>query len=122
MKTISQLGAIAFLAVGAVGIMGKAAADDLPFASKSLTVHFADLNLDKPPHAAKLLSRLKNAAREVCRPLDGGTLRQKHNFATCVDFALSNAVARVDRPVLTSAFVPADQNLPRTTTQVANQR
>jgi len=100
----------------------KAAADDLPVAPKSQTVHFADLDLDKPLQAAKLLSRLKSAAREVCRPLDSGTLRQKHIFATCVDFALSNAVARVDRPVLTSAFAPAKQNLRRTAIQIANQR
>jgi UrcA family protein len=71
-------------------------------APKSLTVQFADLDLNKDAGAAALFNRIRGAALKVCSTYRGGpTLRDKQQHAACVDFALSNAVARVDRPELT---------------------
>jgi UrcA family protein len=71
-------------------------------APKSLTVQFADLDLSKNEGAATLFNRIKGAAMRVCSSHSGGkTILDKQRHAACVDLALSNAVARVDRPELT---------------------
>lgn len=80
-------------------VLNAAHADDAP---KSLTVQFADLDLSKDAGAATLFNRIKGAALKVCSAHSSGTtLRDKQQHAACVEFALSNAVARVDRPELT---------------------
>jgi UrcA family protein len=91
---------ISLVSTVVLGIVVNAAyADEAP---KSLTVQFADLDLSKDAGAATLFNRIKGAAMKVCSAHSGGTtLRDKQQHATCVDFALSNAVARVDRPELT---------------------
>jgi UrcA family protein len=71
-------------------------------APKSLTVQFADLDLRADAGAATLFNRIRGAALKVCSTYSSGTtVRDKQRHAACVDFALSNAVARVDRPELT---------------------
>lgn len=71
-------------------------------APNTVTVQFADLDLNKDAGAATLFNRIKGAAKKVCSAYSGGTtLLDKQRHAACVDFALSNAVARVDRPELT---------------------
>jgi UrcA family protein len=71
-------------------------------APKSMTVQFADLDLNKDAGAATLFNRIKGAAKKVCSTYGGGTtMRDKQQHAACIDFAVSNAVARVDRPELT---------------------
>lgn len=80
-------------------VLNAAYAEEAP---KSLTVHFADLDLNKDAGAATLFNRIKGAAIRVCSAhSSGNTLRDKQQHAACVDLALSNAVARVDRPELT---------------------
>jgi len=80
-------------------VLNTAHADEAP---KSLRVQFADLDLSREAGAAALFNRLKGAARAVCSAHSGGTtLRDKQQHAACLEFALSNAVARVDRPELT---------------------
>jgi UrcA family protein len=80
-------------------VLNAAYADEAP---KTLTVQFADLDLSNDAGAATLFNRIKGAATRVCSAHSGGTtLRDKRQHAACVDFALSNAVARVDRPELT---------------------
>lgn len=71
-------------------------------APKTVTVQFADLDLSKDAGLARLFDRVKGAAKSVCSAHSGGTtMRDKQQYDACVDFALSNAVARVDRPELT---------------------
>jgi UrcA family protein len=69
---------------------------------KSVVVQFADLDLSKAEGAATLLNRIKVAARKVCSDFEGRAPEKKQQHAACVEFALSNAVASVDRPMLTT--------------------
>jgi UrcA family protein len=101
MKTLNFLASVLFVSIAA---MTPVHADGVHGDAKSLTVQFADLDLSKPEGAITLFGRIKGAARSVCSSLNGRTIRQKQEYAACVDFALSNTVARVDRPVLTEYF------------------
>jgi len=92
-----------FISLASTLVLGLAVsaayADEAP---KSLTVQFADLDLTNDAGAATLFNRIKGAAIKVCSAHSGGkTLRDKRQHAACVEFALLNAVARVDRPELT---------------------
>jgi UrcA family protein len=68
--------------------------DDAP----SITVQFADLDLDRKAGVAMLYARLDGAARRVCDQQAG--LRAKQANRVCVNKALSAAIARIDRPLL----------------------
>jgi UrcA family protein len=90
---------LASTAVLSLVVLNAAYADEAP---KSLTVQFADLDLSKDVGAATLFNRIRGAAKRVCSAhSNGATLLEKQQYAACVEFALSNAVARVDRPELT---------------------
>jgi UrcA family protein len=91
-------------------------------APKTLTVQFADLDLSKDAGLAALFDRIKGAATRVCSGHSGGTtLRDKEQYAACVDFALSNAVARVDRPELTDYIVRQHSSEKKAATKVASR-
>ena len=92
-------------------------------AQKSLTVQFADLDLSKDAGAAALLNRIKWAALSVCSVHRGGTtLRDKQQHAACVEFALSNAVAQVDRPKLTEYVARRYSIEKKAQAQIASRR
>ena len=98
-------------------------AGDPTSAPKSLTVQFADLDLSKLEGAATLFGRLRNAAQTVCSAHRGGaSLRDKQQYAACTEFALSNAVARVDRPVLTQYVIDRTSIKPTASIKVASDR
>jgi len=109
MNTFTRLAGIAFLGL----TLNAAYGEEAP---KSLTVQFADLDLSKDAGLATLFDRIKGAAERVCSAHSGGTtLRDKQQYAACVEFALSNAIARVDRPELTDYIVSrhsSDKNAP----------
>ena len=99
MNSFTRVASAAILGV----VLNAAYGEEAP---KSLTVQFADLDLSKDAGLARLFDRIKGAATRVCSGHSGGTtLRDKQQYETCVDFALSNAVARVDRPELTDYIV-----------------
>jgi len=101
-------------------VLNVAHAADAP---KSLTVQFADLDLSKDAGVARLFDRLKGAAKRVCSAQSGGTsLRDQQQYAACVGFALSNAVARVDRPELTEYVVSWHSGEKKTPAKVASRR
>ena len=101
-------------------VLNTACADEPP---KSLTVHFADLDLSKDAGAARLFNRIKGAALRVCSGHSGGTtLRDKQQHAACVEFALLNAVARVDRPELTEYVARRFSIEKKAQAQVASRR
>ena len=64
----------------------------------SITVQFADLDLDRKAGIATLYARLDGAARRVCD--QQADLRAKQAYRVCVNKSLSAAVARIDRPML----------------------
>lgn len=59
------------------------------------TVRFADLNLASPPDVAELYRRIEYAARKVC-------MEHVRDREECTRRAISNAVTKIDRPVLTA--------------------
>jgi UrcA family protein len=116
MNTFVTLASIVVLTLG----LDAAYAEEAP---KSLTVQFADLDLSKDAGAATLFNRIKGAAQSVCSTHSGGTtLRDKQQHAACVEFALSNAVARVDRPELTEYVTRRYSIEKKAQAQVASRR
>jgi UrcA family protein len=116
MNTIIRLASIAFLGLA----LNAAYGDEAP---KSLTVQFADLDLSKDAGLASLFDRIKGAAERVCSAHSGGTtLRDQQQYAACIEFALSNAVARVDRPELTDYIVSRYSSEKKAQAKVANRR
>jgi UrcA family protein len=64
----------------------------------SVTVQFADLDLNRQAGLATLYRRIKGAARRVCDEQARDTFNQ--TYTVCVRTAVSAAVARIDRPLL----------------------
>lgn len=67
----------------------------------SKVVRFQDLNLESPEGAAVLYRRINAAAHEVCGDPDR---YQELKPNRCVKDAVSQAIAQVDRPMLTSLY------------------
>jgi len=116
MNTFVRLASTAFLAL----TLNAAYGEEAP---KSLTVQFGDLDLNKDAGLTTLFDRIKGAAERVCSAHSGGTtLRDQQQYAACVDFALSNAIARVDRPELTDYIVNRHSSEKKAQAKVANRR
>ena len=75
-------------------------ADDPPHK----VVSFRDLNLNTAEGAAALYKRIKSAAVEVCGHSDSFDLSRLYVPQTCINEAVSRAVAQVNRPMLTSLY------------------
>jgi len=66
----------------------------------SITVQFADLDLHRDAGIAELYLRIQGAARRVCAQQANDQLVAEQDRAGCVKRAVSTAVARIDRPLL----------------------
>ena len=64
---------------------------DLP----SVIVKYGDLSLDTRAGVASLHARLRNAAEQVCSPLNSRVLGLREQFEACVSDAVANSVAAV---------------------------
>jgi UrcA family protein len=112
-------GPAAFLAVpamlaAAILAAPTARADAGDYAS--VTVSFADLDLNTPQGTAALYGRLETASQTVCRSFEGRGLALRSAHRRCVAGALSAAVGRVGRTQLTAyheARVGAATSRPR---------
>lgn len=80
----------------------NAARADEPVATQ--VVRFKDLNLNSSEGAAALYGRIKRAANQVCGHWDNVDLSQLHAVQTCINDAVSRAVAEVNSPMLTSLY------------------
>lgn len=84
---------IATLAAGlAVNQASAADSDDAP---RSVVVRYSDLNLSRPQDARTLYSRIQTAARVACGDIPSSDLARFGQFHSCVDRAVTNAVAAV---------------------------
>jgi UrcA family protein len=81
---------------------GVAAAFPDPDEPLSVTVNYADLDLSKPAGVGALYRRLEKAAKTVCGPYADRDPRRKAVWRDCYDQAVANAVANIDRPMLTA--------------------
>jgi UrcA family protein len=102
-RSIWTLGRLAasFLACAATMMVGQALAAAAPEYNIAV-VTYGDLNLESKPGAKALYARLRNGAEDVCASLEGRDLMFKRLWQSCFDKAVGTAVARVDKPELTS--------------------
>jgi UrcA family protein len=95
-------GVIAILVCAGEGALFATAtsAAELP---RSANVRYADLNLDRPAYVATLYHRIARAAGDACAPrLLTGSHQPLPSYQRCLTDAITQAVARVDRPSLSA--------------------
>lgn len=63
-------------------------------------VRFADLDVSKLEGAKSLYGRLRHAAQVVCKPLEGASSWGSDQYTICMNKAIADAVASVNRPLL----------------------
>jgi UrcA family protein len=68
--------------------------------SRNYTVRFADLNVSTLDGAKQLYRRLRIAAKVVCQPLETAHLWRSDQYEVCMGRAIADAVATVNRPLL----------------------
>jgi UrcA family protein len=80
---------------------------DTPLESRSVTVHFGDLNINSASGAERLYQRIARAAEDVCGDNSASQrlLMYSSRYATCVRSAIGAAVARVNHPEVTAYAV-----------------
>lgn len=85
---------------GAATVVPAQAAE--PAQSHSQTVRYGELNLDSEQGAKVLYTRIRGAAGNVCSSLDGRNLIEKKLWQGCLDKAVANAVAEVNKARVTA--------------------
>jgi UrcA family protein len=80
----------------------------------SVAVKFADLDLTRKGGIATLYVRIKGAARRVCYQQSIDQPGAQESYPVCVRRAVSTAVARINRPML-SEYVARLNGEPATT-------
>lgn len=87
------------LAICIAATLGFSAADaSAGTVARSEVVRFPDLDLSRIEGVATLYRRIAHAARDVCDPLE--TQWHPTEYQTCVDTAIADAVATLNRPLL----------------------
>jgi UrcA family protein len=100
-KSTAAILAAGLLALAGIAGGGMAQADE-PSQSLTKIVAYGDLNLESPQGAQVLYSRLRNAARSVCTPLEGRDLVQLHSWQTCFNHAVDSAVVEVNKALVSA--------------------
>ena len=99
--TLLTLGAMTCTALTIGGLSTIARADSL-LDGRSVLVHFEDLDTNNTRGAELLYNRIKLAAETVCSDLaPQRSLALSARFASCVRAALGDAIAQVNRPLVT---------------------
>jgi UrcA family protein len=78
-----------------------------------VTVRFGDLDLSKPQGAEALYRRIRAAAEQVCRRLDGMDLGSKARASDCREKAIADAVNTLNRPALLDLYRAKHRSDPR---------
>lgn len=95
--------ATSLLCVLSSGLAALPAAAD-SFEPLKVTVKFGDLDVSHPQGAAVLYLRIRAAAQNVCSPFDGSGFSAKMLLDACVNKAVADAVATVDKPALFAVY------------------
>jgi UrcA family protein len=93
------------MTIGCAATLGCSAALASPASAgidqpATYVVRFADLDLSRIDGAATVYTRIRSAARQVCTSLEGRDLGLLVKYRACVDKAIADAVASVNRPLL----------------------
>jgi UrcA family protein len=67
---------------------------------RTYVVRFNDLDLTRIEGTTALYGRLRGAASRVCEPLQSRQMELAANHHACMDQAVADAVAKVNRPML----------------------
>lgn len=97
------------VALAAVAVSGLAAAG--PRETRSVVVHYGDLNLNSQAGIARLHKRIENAAESVCGPLETRILGLRDAYESCVANALAEGIAAVGNQNLTQYHVSRGRSL-----------
>jgi UrcA family protein len=81
----------------AVGMQPATAHAERP-ETRSIAVHFADLNLSSESGVRALRGRIQAAARIVCGDYEALALKRTHIYYTCVQHATDAALAQIALP------------------------
>jgi UrcA family protein len=106
-RIIRGCAAAAWLACASVAFSAHAG-DDV----RSETVKFADLNVDTPAGAEALYGRIHAAARRVCEQPAGELVSVRR----CMANAESQAIGKVNSPLLTAFYEQKTGNKPQAIT------
>jgi UrcA family protein len=79
---------------------GVSTNQSMTHATLTYVVRFSDLDVSKFEGAKKLYARLRHAATVVCKPLEIASLWRSDQYETCMNKAIADAVASVNRPLL----------------------
>ncbi len=105
MSTLNRKHLLTLIAVFTVGmaVLGAPArAESVDRNIASMAVNYADLNLASEEGVDALYRRLRAAATEVCRGLEGREIAKLVKHRACYQQALSGAVAKLDLAPLTA--------------------
>jgi UrcA family protein len=94
---------VAFASLGCLLGGAPALADGSAYASRSVTVHYRDLDLSTAAGADWLYHRIEGAARFSCGD-EGRSLREQSDWKSCYQRAIADAVAAVNSPALTAVY------------------
>jgi UrcA family protein len=98
MKNLTALVACATITACTLSVSSRA---DTILEPRSVTVSFDDLDTNSSRGAEVLYRRIKVAAESVCSDLGPArSLALLSRYASCIQTAIGNAVAKVDRPAL----------------------
>ena len=124
MNKTSTTAARAFIICTAATLGYSASADSfsneqaMTDASRTYVVKFQDLDLSKIDGATALYARISHAARVVCDPLASREIGLAEKYRDCMNKAIGDAVASVNRPLL-SQYHQARTKGERTVVQLA---
>lgn len=99
--------AMAICIAGSVGCDAAVASPVRPANTQFLSdppltsvVHFSDLDVSTVEGVKRLYVRLRSAAAEVCVPLESASAAGASEHRACVNRAIEDAVAGINRPLL----------------------
>jgi UrcA family protein len=97
MKNLSSLLAAAGMTLSLCSLVHAG-----PGIGRSEKVSFADLDVNQQTDAAILYRRIQQAAAHVCADFDFPRHFMQRTYADCRQLAIEDAVARVNRPILSA--------------------
>jgi UrcA family protein len=104
-----SIGPALCLALGLSASGPLAHAQSVDTITQSQTVHYADLDLNRPTDAKALMRRIHSAAARVCG--DAQTLGEYEQYWDCVRMAEDKAVSDVNKPTVTAAYTSKDKHI-----------
>jgi UrcA family protein len=104
MNFTKRIACVVLAAAPIAMVAGGAQAQESGDAPAHMAVSYADLNLNSDAGIAVLYKRLRHAARQVCGDGDTTSLSRGRDQTNCINNAMSQAVAQVNSPILTSLY------------------